>query len=96
MMIDDDFRAASGCESGSCVEVAYSRSSHSVDNGTCVEVGFVKSSRSGTNGACVEVGKCDCGIKVRDSKDPAGPVLTFNHAEWAAFVGGVRDGEFDL
>lgn len=78
-MIDDQFRTASGCESSSCVEVR-----------------FVKSSRSGTNGACVEVAACDCGIKVRDSKDPDGPVLTFNHAEWAAFVGGVRDGEFDL
>jgi hypothetical protein len=34
-------------------------------------------------------------IAVRDSKDLDGPVLTFNAEEWAAFVAGVRDGEFD-
>lgn len=62
----------------------------------CVEVAFRTSTRSGGNGACVEVGSCDCGVRVRDSKDQTGPVLTFTHAEWDAFVGGVRDGEFDL
>jgi hypothetical protein len=30
------------------------------------------------------------------SKDPHGPVLTFTHAEWAAFVAGAKDGEFGL
>jgi hypothetical protein len=35
-------------------------------------------------------------IQVRDSKDPHGPVLTFTAKEWAAFVGGTKDGEFDL
>lgn len=62
----------------------------------CVEVRFVKSSRSGTDGACVEVGGCECGIQVRDSKDPDGPVLNFTHAEWDAFLGGVQLGEFNL
>jgi len=32
---------------------------------------------------------------MRDSKDPDGPKLVFTPAEWAAFVAGVRDGEFD-
>ena len=32
---------------------------------------------------------------MRDSKDPAGPVLTFTRAEWRAFLGGMRGGEFD-
>jgi len=32
---------------------------------------------------------------VRDSKDPAGPVLIFPRTEWAAFTAGVRSGEFD-
>jgi len=32
------------------------------------------------------------GRAVRDSKDPAGPVLTFTAAEWTAFTDGVRDG----
>lgn len=34
-------------------------------------------------------------ILVRDSKRSDGPVLTFNSAEWSAFVEGVRAGEFD-
>jgi hypothetical protein len=56
----------------------------------------VKSSRSFANGNCVEVASLrDGGIGVRDSKDTAGPVLRFTPDEWDAFVGGVRDGEFD-
>lgn len=74
------------------------RSGPNCDN--CVEVAFVKSSRSSESFNCVEVGRCDCGcepvIAVRDSKNPAGPVLLFTDAEWAAFVAGTKDGEFDL
>jgi Domain of unknown function (DUF397) len=56
-----------------------------------------KSRRSGTNsGSCVEVRRHEQAIQVRDSKDPHGPVLTFTAKEWAAFVGGAKDGEFDL
>jgi hypothetical protein len=36
-------------------------------------------------------------LGVRDTKDAGrGPILTFTRAEWAAFVGGAKDGEFDL
>jgi hypothetical protein len=57
-----------------------------------------KSTRSGGNGGdCVEVAVNLPGIvAVRDTKDPGGAALVFTHAEWLAFVGGVRDGEFDL
>jgi hypothetical protein len=34
-------------------------------------------------------------MKVRDSKDPAGPMLTFSAREWDAFLAGVRADEFD-
>jgi hypothetical protein len=34
-------------------------------------------------------------IVMRDSKNPDGPVLYFTEAEWDAFIGGVKDGEFD-
>jgi len=44
----------------------------------------------------VEVAFVDGKVAVRDSKDRRGPVLVFTPAEWEAFVGGVRDGEFDL
>lgn len=56
-----------------------------------------KSSRSGPNcDNCVEVAYVDGAIAVRDSKDPAGPALLFTQAEWDAFVGGAKDGEFDV
>jgi len=56
-----------------------------------------KSSHSGgTGGNCVEVAVLpDGGRALRDSKDPAGPVLRFTSAEWGAFVAGARDGEFE-
>jgi Domain of unknown function (DUF397) len=44
----------------------------------------------------VEVaGLADDIIMVRDSKNAKGPVLGFTQGEWDAFVGGVRNGEFD-
>jgi hypothetical protein len=45
---------------------------------------------------CVEVAFINEAIAVRDSKHPEGPVLLFTQAEWDAFVGGAKDGEFDL
>jgi hypothetical protein len=56
---------------------------------------WVKSSRSYGVGDCVEVREIQGGIGVRDSKNPTGPQLSFTRAEWAAFVAGVRNGEFD-
>ena len=45
---------------------------------------------------CVEVAQRPDGfVAVRDSKDPAGPVLEFTATEWAAFLAGVRAGQFD-
>lgn len=38
----------------------------------------------------------DGGWAVRDSNDPDGPILFFTPGEVTAFVGGVKDGEFDL
>jgi hypothetical protein len=56
-----------------------------------------KSTRSGSSGDCVEVADNLPGVvAVRDSKNPTGPALVFTPDEWAAFIGGVRDGEFDI
>jgi hypothetical protein len=46
--------------------------------------------------AAVEVALLDGGVAVRDSRKPDGDVLFFTPAEWDAFVGGAKDGEFDL
>jgi hypothetical protein len=48
-------------------------------------------------GGCVEVGQLpDGGVSVRDAKDPQrGVTLEFTSEEWAAFVAGVKNGEFD-
>ena len=56
-----------------------------------------KSSRSNNQGQCVEVAFLEDGrVAVRDSKDAGhGPALVFTAAEWAAFAGGMADGEFD-
>ena len=54
-----------------------------------------KSTRSGANGNCVEVAQLPDAVAVRDSKDPSGPALMFTSQEWAAFVEGAKDGEFD-
>lgn len=51
-----------------------------------------KSSRSGGNGGdCVEVAdNLPDVVAVRDSKDPAGPALTFTPAAWSTFTTTVR------
>jgi hypothetical protein len=57
---------------------------------------WVKSSLSFANGNCVEVaGLPDGRIGIRHSKDVTGPILRFTSDEWHAFLGGVRNGEFD-
>ena len=54
-----------------------------------------KSTRSGAAGHCVEVANARQTVLVRDSKDVAGPVLTFGTPAWSGFIAGIRAGEFD-
>lgn len=59
-----------------------------------------KSARSNGNGGnnCVEVNMSAATnqVLVRDSKDRNGPALVFTVDEWKAFIGGVKDEEFDI
>jgi hypothetical protein len=56
--------------------------------------GWRKAAASGIDG-CVEVGAYDGCVLIRHSKDPALQPLTFTRAEFAAFLNGARNGEFD-
>ncbi|GAA4182928.1 hypothetical protein GCM10022252_09620 [Streptosporangium oxazolinicum] len=55
-----------------------------------------KSSLSAQGDNCVEGAPLDGGgWAVRDTKDPGGPQLAFDHPEWGAFIRRVKAGEFD-
>ncbi len=45
---------------------------------------------------CVEVAPVTDACAVRDSKNPAGPVLTFTPAAWTTFLRAVKTGTHDL
>ncbi len=50
-------------------------------------------------GSCVEAGALPDGtgrVAVRHSHHPEGLALVFGRAPWATFLGGVKNGEFDL
>jgi hypothetical protein len=55
----------------------------------------VKSRRCESH-ACVEVAAVADGVLVRNSVHPEAGTLRFTTAEWVAFLGGVRDGDFDF
>ena len=59
------------------------------------ELHWRKARSSGATG-CVELAALlDGGTAVRNSRHPMGAVLEFTREEMAAFIGGVREGEFD-
>lgn len=53
-----------------------------------------RSTASGPN-QCVEVSFAGQSVLVRNSRQPAGPWLSFTAQEWMAFLTGVRNGEFE-
>ncbi len=59
-------------------------------------VTWQKSRRSNPSGNCVEAAVLPNGdVAMRNSRDPEGPALIYTPAEIEAFLGGVRDGDFD-
>lgn len=56
-----------------------------------------KSSRSTNNGNCVEVAhNLPRVVAVRDSKDPHGPVLAIDPADWRKFIADIKAGLHDV
>ncbi|MEY9933709.1 hypothetical protein ABH926_008369 [Catenulispora sp. GP43] len=56
-----------------------------------------KSSYSNNANNCVEVALLpNGGVGVRHSRRPDAEVIIYSRSEWAAFVAGVKDEEFDL
>ncbi|MGV9757423.1 DUF397 domain-containing protein [Streptomyces tricolor] len=65
----------SGSQGGDCLELAYT---------------WRKSSYSSSEGGnCVEVATHPTAIHIRDSKIPAGPLLTLSPATWSGFLDGI-------
>ncbi|MGH3613566.1 MAG: DUF397 domain-containing protein [Pseudonocardia sp.] len=61
------------------------------------EARWRKSSHSGAVGNCVEIAALSSGeMAFRNSRDPGGPALIFTQAEFVAFLGGAKSGEFDI
>ena len=54
-----------------------------------------KAQQSVNDGQCVELARAGDMVAVRDSKNPAGPVLMYTPAEWRAFLDAAKNGEFD-
>jgi hypothetical protein len=55
---------------------------------------YVKSSYCGTN-ACVEVAQAGNSVFIRDNEKPD-KIIEFTLPEWAAFLAGVKNNEFDI
>jgi Domain of unknown function (DUF397) len=55
-----------------------------------------KASLSHAANNCVELATMGEMVHVRDSKHPAGPILTYASADWQTFLDGAKKGKYDL
>jgi hypothetical protein len=64
---------------------------YAVGSSEAAPLDWRKSTFSWANGDCVQVASRSRGVvRVRDTKDPRGPMLAFDRGQWNAFVGAVR------
>jgi hypothetical protein len=85
------WRKASRCTDATCVEVAWRKSSSSTVNG-CVEVDIHRIPSPVRDILAQPADR----VRVRNSRFPDAAVLEFTFPEWAAFIQGVRNDEFNL
>jgi hypothetical protein len=52
--------------------------------------------RTTNGGTCVETKFADDAVHVRNSLCPDAGTAVFTHEEWAVFVAGVKDGDYDV
>ncbi|MGH3610172.1 MAG: DUF397 domain-containing protein [Pseudonocardiaceae bacterium] len=52
--------------------------------------------RSGNGANCVQTKFTKDAVYVRNNRRPDAGTAVFDHAEWAVFVAGVKDGDYDL
>jgi hypothetical protein len=92
-MIDGDglvWRKASRCTDATCVEVAWRKSTY-CNNSACVEVDIHRIPSPVRDVLAQPADR----VRVRNSRFPDAAVLEFTFPEWAAFIQGVKAGEFD-
>lgn len=68
----------------------------SLDGDGLYGAGWRKSRRSIGNGECVEIAPVAKAVAVRDSVDPAGPVLRYPAASWQTFLADAKRGTFNV
>jgi len=56
---------------------------------------WIKANSSESEGQCVEMRRHAGAVEVRDSKNPEGPSLRHTKAEFAAWLDGAKNGDFD-
>jgi hypothetical protein len=91
---DDTFTGVTGNETD--LQPGEDSSGNARFTGKHADAAWEVSSRCGGNGSCVEVARLRSGaVAIRDGKlGQFGPVLEFSPQEWAAFLSGVKAGEF--
>lgn len=66
-----------------------------IDEAERRSLSWLKAQDSTPFGQCVEIAAASGGIAIRDSKNPDGPVLLYTRDEFATFLHGAQNGEFD-
>lgn len=51
---------------------------------------------SDNNATCVQTKFTKDAVYVRNNRRPDAGTAVFDHTEWAAFIAGVKDGDYDL